>query len=131
MTKNDKINEIESEQRRLAEKQNALADRLAELRKEPESVKPRIDGVYQMYTPGFQVKDDKLYVRLAFDTKEQAEKAKAILEKMEFGPMPYEAWGDDIEYLGMGGAWHTWGSSHPSHEMLVAAWRHGALRKKA
>ena len=123
-SKNDEILAIEQEQRRLADLQKVNADRLAQLRKEPESVKPKVRMSYY----------DADVVTLEFDTKEQAEKAKAILEKMEFGDCPFQR-GDTFEYerrsgwstLGHNGISFTW--SDENCPWAVAAWRHGALRK--
>ena len=77
--RNAEIASIEQEQRR-------LADRLALLRKEPESVKPDVCDVDE----DWECEDgaDGFAVNLIFRSKEQAEKAKAILEKMEFGHYP-------------------------------------------
>ena len=108
--RNAEIASIEQEQRR-------LADRLAQLRKEPESVKPKVRMSYY----------DADVVTLEFDTKEQAEKAKAILEKMEFGEPPTEK-GARLEKLEVGGSWSQY--HWDDWPMDVAMWRMGVVRRK-
>ena len=108
-SKNDEILAIENEQRK-------LADRLAGLRKEPESVKPKIRG---------HTFDDNSII-LEFPTKEQAEKAKAILERMEFGPCPFER-GESYRRLCDG----TWlGDSYIGAQYEIDAWHMGSAKKR-
>ena len=113
-SKNDEIFDIEQEQRR-------LADRLAELRKEPESVKP----VVRYYGP---LREPASELVLEFYTKEQAEKAKAILEKMEFGDPP--AYNTQMEYLNDRNCWEGVGSFNDS-PWWIAGWHFGRLRRRA
>ena len=64
-----------------------LDAQIAKMKSEPESVKPK---VFRQYGNGstFFLDGEKHHVVLSFQTEEQAEKAKAILEKMEFGDPP-------------------------------------------
>ena len=103
-----------------------LDAQIAKLPSQPESVKPKV-YIQRGHVSSWSVKEGGFHVLLQFQTEEQAEKAKAILEKMEFGEMPEDC--DEISYLGERGNWHPWGSMRRGHQALEALWRHGALRK--
>ena len=81
-----------NDKRLLQEKADALRRDLSELDaqisklpSQPESVKPRIESYTERVS---NICMGPKSLALCFDTPEQAEKAKAILEKMEFGEPP-------------------------------------------
>ena len=114
----------------LQEKADALRRDLSELdaqiskmKTEPESVKPRIESYTQRHT---NITMSPKSLALVFDTPEQAEKAKAILEKMEFGEPPFSV-GDGYEGTFEGGVWR--GETWDGFPVDYARWHMGQARK--
>ena len=119
-----------NDKQKLQEKADALRRDLSELDaqiarmpSQPESVKPRIRN-YEGTVPWNQG-----WLVLEFSNLEQREKAKAILEKMEFGDPPSVTSGQGGRYerLGLDGLWNGfWWDSWPSD---IALWHMGLARK--
>ena len=120
-----------NDKQKLMEKADALRRDLSELdaqiakmKTEPESVKPIIIGPF-MGNNVYIGQNTKGHVLLQFDSLEQAEKAKAILEKMEFGEMPNI--GAECERL-TNKTWYdeTWNGDH----YQKGQWHMGTMRVK-
>ena len=114
----------------LQEKADALRRDLSELDaqiskmpSQPESVKPTVYGPYERNT---DLRNASPALVLYFGTTEQAEKAKAILEKMEFGEPPFSV-GDGYEGTFEGGVWR--GETWDGFPVDYARWHMGQARK--
>ena len=123
-----------NDKQKLQEKADALRRDLSELdtqiskmKTEPESVKPIVEGPYRdyLYTDHGV---GKHHIRLAFDTPEQAEKAKAILDKMEFGDPPFTE-DDAVEFMDRPDEWSHYGDWDDRYTW-VDSWRMGHVRMK-
>ena len=100
-----------------------LDAQISKMKTEPESVKPRIWSYAEDYQT---VHMGRKSLALVFATPEQAEKAKAILEKMEFGEPPFSV-GDGYEGTFEGGVWR--GDTWDGFPVDYATWHMGQARK--
>ena len=104
-----------------------LDAQIAKMPSEPESVKPNIVGPFR--GDAVYLSDMGVYrLVLTFGTEEQAEKAKATLEKMEFGPVP-DWYNKQVQYQTPSGAWRN-DYFYADQDSCVNAWHMGKVRER-